>query len=417
MLVGGMYAQRISLASANTCSGAALPLWTTARSSLVVAYLPALELGRDLREQGVLDAPRHPKLLLDGMIEGLDLSVGSLKVFARALGSNAAAHEHPGDPEEQEAHSDTACEHEGGQLALYSLLKPRQSSEVQAPLASGHLDAALLGEEELVLPLSGAFYAVAIIEGRARRRILTVVDLEVYGGVERPTEDPIEQLVAHERTDNISLERAPPLGEGPLQLTLQIDREIHDETGMQGEVRAGVRGGLGEHIDPLCRPRLSGVPRPIHSGPVGGVGVQVVVEHVLVSLAEGTGVCYREVRATFPAGIQVGPQLGQAFLPCTPCESLSTLGRDVLGVAEGLEALEVAARLYAFDVVPPLLTIDRLTSVEEPAGAQHSVEVGFRAALYGLLGSLGGLVEAKAVLGRDVVADVVGGEEREEKRD
>src|SRR5918993_140846 len=105
MLVGGMYAQRISLASANTCSGATLPLWTTARSTLwvlamttaalqaeevvevaahlarrsvVVGYLPALELGRVLREQGVLDAPRHPKLLLDGMIEGLDLSVGSL---------------------------------------------------------------------------------------------------------------------------------------------------------------------------------------------------------------------------------------------------------------------------------------------------------------------------------------------------
>ena len=40
--------------------------------------------------------------------------VGFLEVRARAQGLATAAREHPGDAEEQETHSDTAHEHEGG---------------------------------------------------------------------------------------------------------------------------------------------------------------------------------------------------------------------------------------------------------------------------------------------------------------
>src|SRR5215211_4355776 len=141
------------------------------RGLVVVGYLPALELWQVLWEQGVLDPPRHPELLLYRVVEGLQLLVGRLellvrclKVFACALDPGPATHEYPGDPKEHEAHGDAAGEHEGGQLALCSLLKPRQRSEVQAPLVSGHFDADLFGEEGLVPSLPGAFYAVAIIE-------------------------------------------------------------------------------------------------------------------------------------------------------------------------------------------------------------------------------------------------------------
>src|SRR5215211_2588348 len=166
---------------------------------VVVGYLPALELWQVLWEQGVLDPPRHPEFLLYRVVEGFQLLVGDLellvrclKVFACALDPGPATHEYPGDPKEHEAHGDAVGEHEGGQLALCSLLKPRQRSEVQAPLLSGHFDVALFGEEGLVPSLPGAFYAVAVVEQRARRRARAVVYLEIYGRVERSLEDPIE---------------------------------------------------------------------------------------------------------------------------------------------------------------------------------------------------------------------------------
>src|SRR5918911_1516229 len=84
------------------------------RGLVVVGYLPALELGQVLREQGVLDPPRHPELLLDRVVEALQLLVGHLellinhlellvrclKIFACTLDSGPATHEYPGDPKE-----------------------------------------------------------------------------------------------------------------------------------------------------------------------------------------------------------------------------------------------------------------------------------------------------------------------------
>src|ERR671912_1567390 len=142
---------------------------------VVVGYLPALEFWQVLREQGVLDPPRHPELLLGRVVVGLQLLVGHLEIlvrclkfFACALDPGPAPHEYPGDPEEHEAHGDAIGEHEGGQSALCSLLKPGQRSKVQTPLVSGHLEAALFEEEGLVPSFPGASYAVAIIEGWTR---------------------------------------------------------------------------------------------------------------------------------------------------------------------------------------------------------------------------------------------------------
>src|SRR5215213_10128864 len=166
---------------------------------VVVGYLPALELWQVLREQGMLDAPRHPELLLGRVVVGLQLLVGylellvrCLKIFACALDLGPATHEYPGDPKEHEAHGDAIGEHEGGQLALCSLLKPRQRSKVQTPLVSGHFNVAFFGEEGLFPSLPSAFCAVAVVEQRTRLRARAVVDLEIYGRVERSLEDPIE---------------------------------------------------------------------------------------------------------------------------------------------------------------------------------------------------------------------------------
>src|SRR5215212_9107217 len=84
------------------------------RGLVVVGYLPALELGQVLREQGVLDPPRHPELLLGRVVVALKLLVGHLellinhlellvrclKIFACTLDSGPATHEYPGDPKE-----------------------------------------------------------------------------------------------------------------------------------------------------------------------------------------------------------------------------------------------------------------------------------------------------------------------------
>ena len=52
----------------------------------MVGYLPALEFGQVLGEQGVLDAPCRPQFLLDRVVEGLQLLVGCLQVLAVMLG-------------------------------------------------------------------------------------------------------------------------------------------------------------------------------------------------------------------------------------------------------------------------------------------------------------------------------------------
>src|SRR5215211_315493 len=114
--------------------------------------------------------------------------------------------------------------------------------------------------------------------------------------------------------------------------------------------------------------------------------------------------------------MQVRAHLGQALLPCLAHESFPLFsGLDALGVAQSLEALEAAAWLYARYVVAPLFSGDRVGGVEESAGAEHHIEVGFGATLYGFLGSLGDLIEADMVLRLDVLLDVVVGEQREEE--
>src|SRR5918998_109470 len=109
---------------------------------------------------------------------------------------------------------------------------------------------------------------------------------------------------------------------------------------------------------------------------MGGFGVEVVAEQAGVGPLEGTGVGYGEVHATFAAGVQVGAYLRQTLLLQPSRKSLPLLGLHTLGVAQCLEALEMVAWLYALHVVVPLPTSDRPAGVEEPAGAQHDVEVG-----------------------------------------
>ena len=59
------------------------------------------------------------------------------------------------------------------------------------------------------------------------------------------------------------------------------------EAGAEGEVGAGFRGGLGQHVDHPGCPRSAGVARPVHGNPVGGVRVVVAVDHVEVGLVRG----------------------------------------------------------------------------------------------------------------------------------
>src|SRR5215212_6697147 len=118
-------------------------------------------------------------------------------------------------------------------------------------------------------------------------------------------------------------------------------------------------------MDRLRRLRGSGVPRLVHGHPVRGLGVVVMAEHVSVCLVERASVDYREVRGPFPARGQIGMQFGEALLPRALREGLSLIGLHALSVTQGLEAPEVAVRFYALDIVVPLLTADRLASVEE----------------------------------------------------
>jgi hypothetical protein len=147
------------------------------------------------------------------------------------------------------------------------------------------------------------------------------------------------------------------------------------------------------------------------------IGVEVVVEPFLISGVEGTGVGYGEVHPAFATGNQVGMK-GRQSLPLRPSrEGFPLIWFHTLGIAEGLQALITFVRLYALHVVVPLLTSDRAAGVEEPTGTKHCIKVGFGAPLYGLLSELGCLIEAELVLCLYVVAHVVVGEGRKEKRD
>src|SRR3712207_9347837 len=57
--------------------------------------------GRDLFHEGAVAG-----LSLRG--EGFEFPVGFLEILADALGSNAAAHQHPGDPKEQRSEEHTS---------------------------------------------------------------------------------------------------------------------------------------------------------------------------------------------------------------------------------------------------------------------------------------------------------------------
>src|SRR5215208_1887702 len=176
------------------------------------------------------------------------LPVGVLEVLARALGQDAAAHEHPEDAEEQDADPYAAREHEGRQLALGALLESGQRGEVQSPLAPCHPDAALLGEEGVVPFLSGALHPVFVVEERARLHVLTVVDLEVYGWVEAAPEHVVEQPVPPEISDDEPFEGAPTLGNGLKGLPLGVDRKVHGEARPEGEVSGRAGGGFTQHV-------------------------------------------------------------------------------------------------------------------------------------------------------------------------
>src|SRR5215216_2225755 len=170
------------------------------------------------------------------------------------------------------------------------------------------------------------------------------------------------------------------------------------------------RGSLSKHVNHLRSLRLSSVPCLVHGLPVHRIGVEVVVESFLISGVKGTDVGYREVHPAFATRNQVGLKGGYTLPLRSSRKGFPLLRVHTLGIAEGLQALKTFVRLYALHVVVPLLASDRLAGVEEPAGTKHSIEVGFGAPLYGLLGGLGGLVEPETVLCLDVLAHVVVGE-------
>src|SRR5215211_139346 len=171
----------------------------------------------------MVDTSRPPQFLLDRVIEALQLLVGHLQVLAVVLGPSPAAHHKQGNAKDQQAHHKAAGKYEGRQVTLSPLFESRQRSEVQGPLASGHQYSALFEEEKLV-PLLVAPYAVAVVDRRARRRIPTVVDLEIYRWVEGSLEDPVQQLVAYERPNDEPSEGTPALSDALRQLSLLVDR-------------------------------------------------------------------------------------------------------------------------------------------------------------------------------------------------
>ena len=117
---------------------------------------------------------------------------------------------------------------------------------------------------------------------------------------------------------------------------------------------------------------------------------------------------HRPVDILYQLG-QVNDRLFNHFVHLSR-EGFPLIWLHTLGIAQRLQTLKTFVWLYALHVVVPLLTRDRSAGVEEPAGAKHRIEVGFGAVLYSLLGSLGCLIEAKAILRLDVLADVEVGE-------
>src|SRR5688500_9494210 len=165
-----------------------LVLWADVGDGLWIARLEGLLYvgdGRDLLHEGPIAS-----LSLRGV--GFKFLVGFLEILARVLGSGAAAHEHRGDPEEQETHAGAARKHEERQVALCSSLEFGQRGEVQAPLSPGRLHPVILGEQGIAPHFPGSLYAVVVIKEWTRPYVCAVVDLEIYHGVEGSLEDPIE---------------------------------------------------------------------------------------------------------------------------------------------------------------------------------------------------------------------------------
>src|SRR5215208_6969099 len=89
-----------------------------------------------------------------------------------------------------------------------------QRGEVKIPLAcpdlcAGYFDSSFCGEESCIPLLPGVLHAIFVVEQRARCRVVAVVDLEVYGGVEGSTESVSEQFIRPEITDDESSQGAP----------------------------------------------------------------------------------------------------------------------------------------------------------------------------------------------------------------
>src|SRR5215213_10167446 len=390
--------------------------------SLVVEHLFVVLL-QDLGEP-VYGPQGGPQIVGDRVGERLqlpvgpfELPVGVLQVLAGILGQHAAAHEHPGDAEEQDAYAYAAGEHEGRQVALGTILESWQRGEVQAPLAPSHPEAALLGEERIVPLLSGALHPVFVVEEGARRNVGTVVNLEVYGRVEAAPEHVVEQPVPPEISDDEPFEGAPSCGDTPNRLPLGVDWKVHGEPGAEDEVGAQVRGWLREHIDHPGSLRRACVARLVHGNPVGLLSVGILVYHAQVGLVRRGDQREGKVSRTLPAGIQVGPHLGHPLSPGLPDESRPLVGPYISGEAERLQALQPALGLYALDVALPLSALDRLAGQEQAAGAEQRVEVSVRPPVYGRLSSLEGLIETDLILRLDRMAHVVPGKPSEKERD
>ena len=70
--------------------------------------------------------------------------------------------------------------------------------------------------------------------------VFPVVDFEIYRRVEGSLEDPVQQLVALERSNDEPSEGPPALT--VLWLSLLVDRQVDEKSPSQGEVRCGPPG-------------------------------------------------------------------------------------------------------------------------------------------------------------------------------
>ena len=200
--------------------------WLALRHPLQIVFSFPVEPARVVFEQypgEPVYAPQGcPQVVGNGVAEGFELFVGAFELpvgvfqtFAYALGPGAAAHEHPGNEEEQETCRDTAGEHEIRKLALVTPFERRKRGEVQAPLTPRDFQLRFFGEEWIVLLIARPAHPVVVVEERARGYVFAVVDFEIYAGVECSSDDVLEQASHPEAAADETLHGSPPLSHGP----------------------------------------------------------------------------------------------------------------------------------------------------------------------------------------------------------